>query len=763
MILNGTHDTTLVTLSILVATLASYTALDLAGRVRAASGWACHAWLATAALAMGGGIWSMHFIAMLAFSMPDMAMDYDVALTVVSLVLPVLVTGVGFHLVNRRDAGVTTLALSGLVMGIGIVAMHYTGMAAMRMPADLSYDDTWVAVSVLIAIGASTIALWLAFKNTGLVQKLVAAVSMGLAVSGMHYAAMQGAVFSAHSAVDEAHGHTSLGQSTLALTVAGATFLILFLALVAAMFDRRFALLAEREAQALRTSEERFRTLYRRTPLPLHSVDEDGTIEQVSDAWLDLMGYSREEVVGRRLINFMTEESARRRVQEDAPKLLADGHLNEIPYRMVTKSGDTRDVLLSATVERNAAGEVVSILGGLMDVTDKKRAEDALRQAQKIEAVGQLTGGVAHDFNNLLAVVLGNLELVRKRLPDNPKLIQMVDNAIQAGQRGAALTQRMLAFARRQDLKPEPVDVPNLIRGMADLLQRSVGPRVQIETRFPLDLPLAQVDANQLELALLNLSVNARDALPGGGLITIGAKECTVGSQAGGVAEGRYVVVSVADTGEGMDEATLARAMEPFFTTKGVGRGTGLGLSMVHGLAAQSGGRLTLHSLPGQGTTAEIWLPVASGQPRAAEPPGERVPKPHRTEPITVLVVDDDSLVLANTAALLEDLGHTTVPVGSGQHALEVLHSGLVVDLVVTDYAMPVLTGVELARAIKGQWPNLPILLATGYAQNSTDEEADLVRLRKPFGEGALAQAIAECLQRTEARTKIVAFRTKQG
>ncbi len=762
MTLTGSHDSTLVALSILIATVASYTALDLAGRIRATSGWPCYAWLATAALAMGGGIWAMHFVAMLAFSLPGMPVDYDLRLTTLSFVLPVIVTSFGFSVVNRRDAGLLAMALSGVAMGLGIVIMHYTGMAAMLMPADLRHDRMWVALSVLIALGASTVALWLAFKTTAVVQKLVAAVVMGLAISGMHYAAMQGAVFTGYGTVAEAHGHAGLGQTTLAIGVTATTFLILFLALIAAMLDRRLALLAEREALALRQSEERFRTLYRRTPVPLHSLNAEGIIEHVSDAWLALMGYPREEVAGRLLINFLTEESARRRMQEDMPKLLAAGELKETPYRVVTKSGDIRDVLLSSTVERDAAGNVASIVGGLVDVTERKRAEEALRQAQKIEAVGQLTGGVAHDFNNLLAVVLGNLELLRKRLPDDPKLAQMVDHAMQAGQRGAALTQRMLAFARRQDLKPEPVDVPTLVRGITDLLQRSVGPMVRIETRFSLDLPPAQVDANQLELALLNLAVNARDAMPEGGLITIGAREKALGpNHASGLAAGRYVVVAVTDTGQGMDEATLARAMEPFFTTKGVGQGTGLGLPMVHGLAAQSGGRLMLRSLPGHGTTAEIWLPVGQAQPRAIE--AARDTRQEQVERLSVLVVDDDPLVLANTAAMLKDLGHWVMEAASGQQALDLLRNGSPVDLVITDQAMPGLTGVQLAGRIRAEWPDLPVLLATGFADLPSGTDADLIRLSKPFGQDTLSRAIAQSLRRGLDRSKVVPFRPKHG
>jgi PAS domain S-box-containing protein len=769
MTIIGSHDSLLVVLSILIATATSYTALDLAGRIRAAKGWAAHVWLAAAAFAMGGGIWSMHFVAMLAFSMPGMTTSYDSGLTAISFALPILVTGIGFQVVNRTQTGLTALALSGVVMGLGIAGMHYTGMAAMRMPADLSYDKLWVAISILVAIAASTTALWLTFRKTGLRQRLIAAVAMGLAVSGMHYAAMQAAVFTAHVGVDHAHGQASLEQASLeqaslALAVASTTFLILFLALIATMFDRRFALLAEREAGALRVSEEQYRTLYKKTPLPLHSLNEAGLIEHVSDAWLDMLGYHREEVVGRPITDFMTEDSVQRRSQTVWPTLLRDGAVKDAEYRLVTKGGAVLDVLMSGRVERDPDGSFRHVLGGVMDVTARKKAEEALRQAQKIEAVGQLTGGVAHDFNNLLAVVIGNLDLLRKRLPDDPKITRLLDGALQGAQRGAALTQRMLAFARRQDLRSEPVDLPDLVKGMTDLLQRSIGPMVRIETRFPLGLPLARVDANQLELALLNLVVNARDAMPDGGTVTIAGREQAIGlGHTSGLALGQYVCLSVTDTGEGMDEPTLTRAMEPFFTTKGVGKGTGLGLSMVHGLAAQSGGRLVLESRKGEGTTAEIWVPAVQAQDATAAVsarnegaigPGSGI------RSLTILVVDDDPLVLQNTTAMLEDLGHRVLEAGSGREALDYLGRAQSVDLVITDQAMPGMTGMQLAGTIRQQWPEISVVLATGYAELPSDVSLDITRLNKPFRQVDLAQAIADSTG--GLARKVVPFRSKR-
>jgi PAS domain S-box-containing protein len=746
MTITGTHDTTLMVLSVLIAMAASYTALDLANRVRASSGWARHAWLATAAVAMGGGIWAMHFVAMLAFSMPGMEVSYNPGLTLLSLVVPIVATGFSFVVVSRRRPRPMLLA-GGLIMGLGIVAMHYLGMAAMMMEADLRYDRLWVAVSVLIALGAATTALWLSLQTSGMTTRFGAATVMGAAVSGMHYSSMQGAVFTAHSHVDMAQGWTSLTQATVAVAVAASTFLILFLSLIAAMFDRRFALLAEREAVALRRSEERFRWLYQRTPLPLHSLDQDGRIEDATEAWLDLMGYRREEITGRPLMNFMTEASARQLVQSDWPALLEQGELKEAEYRVVTKAGDFLDVVASARVERAERGVVLRVLGGLTDVTERKRTEEALRQSQKLEAIGQLTGGIAHDFNNLLAAIMGNLELLRKRHPGDPKTAYFVGNALLAVERGAGLTQRLLAFARRQELKPKAVDIPELVRGMADLLQRSIGPRIEVDTHFPLRLSCAHVDANQLELALLNLAVNARDAMPEGGRFSIsGSERVLLPGGENGLNPGMYVCLSVTDTGIGMDATTLARAAEPFFTTKEVGKGTGLGLAMVHGLAAQSGGCLILRSEPGQGTTAELWLPAAQEKPQAKWKQGaaEAAPTLLHVAPLTILVVDDDALVLANTAAMLEDLGHTVLQAPSGHDALALLRAGHRVDLVMTDHAMPGMTGAQLASTLRSERPELPILLVSGYADMPADTPDQVGKLNKPFDQAALAQAVSD-------------------
>jgi len=380
----------------------------------------------------------------------------------------------------------------------------------------------------------------------------------------------------------------------------------------------------------------------------------------------------------------------------------------------------------------------------LASVAERERAQEQLRHLQKLESIGQLTGGVAHDFNNLLTAVMGNLELLRKRLPANPSTDRLIEGALQGAQRGAALTQRLLAFARRQSLEPRAVDMADLVRGMNDLLRRSTGHAVQIEFDLPSDLPAAQADANQIELALLNLAVNGRDAMPDGGTLIIALDVAATG-ESQDLAEGRYVRLIVSDTGSGMDGDTLQRAIEPFFSTKEVGKGTGLGLSMIHGLALQLKGALRLFSEPGQGTRAELWLPMADG-PAVAASVEPAVAERASRQRATLLFVDDDYLINLSTASLLEDLGHTVIKAMSGSAALSVLQQGEAIDLMITDYAMPGMTGLELAQEARRLRPHLPILLATGYADLPANAELELPRLSKPYQQRQLAEQIASLL-----------------
>jgi len=366
-----------------------------------------------------------------------------------------------------------------------------------------------------------------------------------------------------------------------------------------------------------------------------------------------------------------------------------------------------------------------------------------LHEAQKLETLGQLTGGVAHDFNNLLTPVIGNLDLLRRRFPDDPRAQRLIDGGLQAASRAATLVQRLLAFARRQDLQPRPVAIPALLEGMSDMLARSLGPTIDVRIAVDPDLPAARVDPNQLELALLNLAINARDAMPDGGPLRIEASAVDR-PFAGTLAAGCYIRIAVIDGGLGMDRDTLARAVEPFFSTKGQGKGTGLGLSMVHGLAAQLGGMLALTSAPGQGTTAEILLPTTTEQPGETE--HDSVVLQEAVVRATILLVDDEELVRHGTADMLRDIGYEVLTAASGAEALMLLRSGTDINLLVTDYLMPGMNGVDLVQAAGSVVPGLPALLITGYSNIASGPGAALQRLAKPFRQVDLAARVAELL-----------------
>jgi signal transduction histidine kinase len=382
---------------------------------------------------------------------------------------------------------------------------------------------------------------------------------------------------------------------------------------------------------------------------------------------------------------------------------------------------------------------------------EREAALAQIHEMQKLESLGKLTGGVAHDFNNLLTAVLGNLELLRKHVSHDARQTRLVDSAIQGAERGATLTNRMLAFARRQELRPETIRIPQLVDGMIEMLRRSIGPSIRIDLDVDPSVPPACVDPNQLELAILNLALNARDAMPGGGKLTISASSEHLGpGDRAGLPSGQYVCVAVSDTGNGMDEDTLKRATEPFFTTKSPGQGTGLGLSMVDGLVAQSFGAMRITSRKGKGTRVELRLPVseaAIAEIRPATPTHDDNDGPWR-----ILLVDDDPIVAASTSAMLEDLGHSIVEASSAQRALELLRADNAIDAVITDHAMPGISGAELAAQVRREWPGLPVGLISGYTELTGDVRSDLPRLAKPYRQEQLARLVATLVRLQPAR-----------
>ncbi|HEY8382462.1 MAG TPA: MHYT domain-containing protein [Microvirga sp.] len=958
MPVSGAHDLVLVVLSVFVAAFASYTALDTAGRIKAPDGRLRKEWLAAAAIVMGGGIWAMHFVGMLAFQLP-VQVSFDIGLTLVSLILPVVVTGVGFFVMSRRRAGWATLAASGLLMGLGIAAMHYTGMAAMHMTADLHYSALGVGLSILIAIGASIAALWLAFRKASRFEKVMAASLMGIAIAGMHYTAMHATAFTAAAGTDQATGQASLGQTNLALMVTLMTCLILGLALTVASHDRReraiaegqtpigpmvrtphystlliaasvlvpalaFALAAwqnwrhlevvaedrsrkqvsliaehalkvfENNEQVLRRADERLGSVPPgeiRTSFDINVylnrivedldhlegigyVGPDGRLVAVSQSFpapaIDLSSrdyVANAQAQGRR--SFVSAPvsgtiSGRSFFRLSRARLTSDGQPNGVLfasmdpayflrfYRSVAEAGDsvtmirrdgavlmrdppvttgvqvmtpqsgllsgiaraergtyrttseldqvtrihayervgTYPVFVSyglslAAIEREWRANILSfgVIAALAalalsmlslfalrranqehriflrwqeETARRETAEEALRQAQKMEAVGQLTGGIAHDFNNLLTVVVGNLEFAGRALEKTniPKAHRNIEAALQGAQRAAALTHRLLAFSRRQPLQPQVVNLNKLVAGMSDLFRRTLGESIQVETVLAGGLWMTSADPNQLESALLNLVINARDAMPEGGRLTIETANCHLddayAAQNAEVDPGQYVLVAVTDTGTGMPPEVAAHVFEPFFTTKEIGQGTGLGLSMIYGFVKQSGGHVKIYSEPGQGTSVKLYMPrtlAAEEAPRVPVPDSALRSRAQET----ILVVEDDADVRAYSIETLTSLGYRVIEARDADTALAALEGHPKVDLLFTDVGLPGRNGRQLADEIRRRLPHLPILFTTGYARNAIIHngvlDSGLHLLPKPFTVEQLAAKVRGVLE----------------
>jgi PAS domain S-box-containing protein len=396
-------------------------------------------------------------------------------------------------------------------------------------------------------------------------------------------------------------------------------------------------------------------------------------------------------------------------------------------------------------------GKPVRIAGVVSDVTDRRLIDEQLRQAQKMEAIGQLTGGVAHDFNNLLMVIAGSLDLLESRLDGDAKTIRYLSTARHGVERGAKLNQQLLAFARRQDLRTESVDIGALLRSFENLLDRAIGETIAVTIKDPPALLHARTDPHQLETAILNLAINARDAMPQGGTLTVSTGLRSVRAKTAALnntVAGDYVVISVADTGSGMSADVISKVFEPFFTTKEVGKGTGLGLSQVYGFAKQSGGFVTIDSVVGEGTVISIHLPSAQAPEASTE---ERVAIREVKGQGTVLVVEDDDDVREIASSMLRDLGYMVFEADRGKKALTLLDSGAPIDLVFTDVIMPgEVGGIELAREIKAHYKHIPVLLTSGYtAQRFQTDDMDegLQILRKPYNRVDLSLAVKSAIR----------------
>jgi PAS domain S-box-containing protein len=469
-----------------------------------------------------------------------------------------------------------------------------------------------------------------------------------------------------------------------------------------------------------------------------------GMISAVNPAWTRTLGWTENELLTRGYSTFMHPE-------DEAPTLNAiaqmakTGQPTRFENRIFASTGDWKPIEWTLAPEPDGVNFVA--VGRDLSVAKAREAEleiarDALRQSQKMEAMGSLTGGVAHDFNNLLTPILGSLDLLVRKGVGSEREQRLIAGALQSAERARILVQRLLAFARRQPLQAVSVNMAQLVEGMTELIGSTLGPAIKLDVDISADMPAAKADPNQLEMALLNLAVNARDAMPDGGRLTVTASPAIVTpGVSDALAPGHYIHLSVGDTGTGMDAETLNRAAEPFFSTKGVGKGTGLGLSMVHGLTAQLGGRLLISSELGKGTTIELWLPVSLTEVDQIHRPIERALVVNGRG--IALLVDDDATVRLTTADMLADLGYAVVEASSAEEALGLIQGGVEPTLLVTDHLMPGMTGTQLIYELRMTRPELPAIVISGFAEEEGIDPT-IARLTKPFRSSELTKSLSE-------------------
>lgn len=864
--LAGTYNVPLVVVSIVIAIIASFAALDLAGRISGASGRIRVAWLSGGALAMGIGIWSMHYVGMEAFHLP-VPVEYDWPTVLVSLLAAVLASGLALLIISRPKMTAMHLVFGSFFMGAGIAGMHYIGMDAMRLSARMVYVPSLVVLSVVIAVGDSYVALKLgaAFRRNieaWNVQQMWAALLMGCAIPAMHYVGMAAAQFIPTQTMQGSLEHAVKVSNVALVGIVIVSLVVLLTAIASSMMNRALSLrdeelihsrahlqnIFENMAEGIIVFESGFNIVrfnasakklfgatalgsvqdFRRafqlcssdgTPLPEEMLPvrrafrgdfmdncrlrfrrtdtgsmmfaevttrpvrrTAGVVSEVMISYRDIsereqmdeirsrlaaivessedaiigkdldgkvvtwnrgaekvFGYSAAEIVGQSIRILIPPD--RSHEEDDILKQIEGGETVE-HFETERLRKDGRIVHLSLTISpiRDAAGAVVGASKIARDITNAKKMQRQLRQSEKMEAIGQLTGGIAHDFNNLLGIIIGNLDLLERSLQNDEASLKRVRVAQKAAVRGADLTRRLLAFSRSEDLSPRPTQVGDCVRTTAELAARVLGPDISMKTECDPAMPPVLVDPARLENALLNLVVNARDAMPNGGRLTIAARLSNVEAaypavRAGDLKPGVYACVSVSDTGMGMSTETLERAFDPFFTTKPAGKGSGLGLAMVYGFARQSGGTSRIYSEVGFGTTVSIYLPLAKGdhQPELARPLMSMAMKPAK-----VLVVDDEDDLLEIATAYLKDMGHVAMKANSAGMALEVAQREADLDLVITDILMPGgMNGVQLAQQLREERPEIKIMYSSGFPADALAERGGIVSegpiLRKPY------------------------------
>lgn len=486
------------------------------------------------------------------------------------------------------------------------------------------------------------------------------------------------------------------------------------------------------------------------TRMPMIVTDphqDDNPVVFSNRAFQKMTGYSHEDIVGRNCRFLQGPETDRTVISQvrDAIARQEEVAVEVLNYR---KNGSTFWNALFVSPVFDVNGKLVYYFGSQLDISRRKEAEEALHQAQKMEAVGKLTGGIAHDFNNLLQVVLGYVDLLEGRLDEGDRAARRAVEAIgAAANRGATLTQQLLAFARKQELRDRLLNLNTLVGDFSPIIARNLGDNIDVRRRLSDDLWNSRIDPVQAEMALLNLLSNARDAMDGGGMVTIATDNVVTTADdppATGLEPGEYVSLSVADTGRGVDAENFDKIFDPFFSTKGVGKGTGLGLSMVYGFMRQSGGGVTVENVPSGGARFTLYFPRARGMVDGEKTPVRRMDGGGEA----VLMVEDQAQVAELGKAMLEDLGYTVVHVDRAQRAIDLLRDGNRFGLLFTDIVMPGMSGVALAQQVRRDYPNLPILLTTGYSDRALDEDSRAFEVvRKPYRRADLARIIKQLLE----------------
>jgi len=872
--LTGSYEYRLVALSVVIAVCASYAALDLAIRLTAARGRTFAFWLIGAAGAMGLGVWSTHYIVMLAFRLP-VPVQHDWPTFMLSLRVAILAAAVAFYFASNSRMSLWRTVGGGAAMGAGIAAVHFIGMEAIRSAATRHYDGRLVALSVALAILLSFAAFQLAFhphdaKKTAASRKIASASVMGLAILATHYTGLAAASFTDGGAMpDMSHAISLTTLGAAAITVA--TIVILSLVLLIPVLDRRSAQILE-----LESAEQRYRLLYERSlagvlrstpdgrildcnlacarifgyatcedliasptndryfhaedratfiailqkvksltnyeqclrrkdgskvwllgsanlvegkgsapavaeetfvditerrnaeekfhkafnanpePITLATIPE-GRYLDVNESFLRVTGYSREEVIGRT----STELKFWAQPEERATFLkmvMRQGSVRDLEISFRTKSGEIRAAVDSAEIIDVAGQECAIAI--FRDITERKTLEKQLRQTQKMEAVGQLSGGIAHDFNNLLGVIIGYSEILEQRLPPGDPLLKECLQIKKAGQSAASLTRQLLAFSRQQVLDPRILDLNSIVLNVEKMLRRLIGEHIELRTSLDPALGCVKADQSQIEQVIFNLAVNARDAMPQGGKLLIETSKVDLDADYARrhppQKPGPYVLLSVADTGIGMDAETQARIFEPFFTTKEIGKGTGLGLSTVYGVVRQSGGHIWVYSEPGLGTTFKVYLPCAAQMARVQQPPAAPADSFHGSE--TILLVEDEEALRGLTRTLLEASGYTVLEAELPEAAAEIAlrHNGQIHALL-TDMVMPGMTGKDLAAKLAPLRPEMKVVYMSGYTSFTHAGLADteIALLVKPFTRETLLRKLRETLEsemKVEAR-----------